>query len=188
MKLIKIIPIALALVIASAFILINTINNYQNSGSISIEGLHARVKIMRDEKGMAYIYADDLHDALMAQGFITAQDRLFQMELTRMFAQGRICELAGEKAKALDTRMRTLGFHRNAKKHVTILNKQNRAFFQAYADGVNQYIEKQKHNHHVEFFLAGIKPTGWEIEDIFSILFILIIYHHILPPITDMPE
>jgi penicillin G amidase len=152
-------------------VLINTVNNYQNSGSIFIEGLHAKVKVVRDEKGMAYIYADDLHDALMAQGFITAQDRLFQMELTRMFAQGRICELAGEKAKELDTRMRTLGFHRNAKKHAKILNDQSRAFFQAYADGVNQYIERQAAYHHVEFRLAGIKPTRWKIDDIFSILY-----------------
>ena len=53
----------------------------------------------------------------MAQGFVTAQDRLFQMELTRLFASGRIAELAGEKARDLDIRMRTLGFHRNARKH-----------------------------------------------------------------------
>ena len=106
MKIISLSGFITAIIIAAVLVLINTVNNYQNSGSIFIEGLHAKVKVVRDEKGMAYIYADDLHDALMAQGFITAQDRLFQMELTRMFAQGRICELAGEKAKELDTRMR----------------------------------------------------------------------------------
>jgi len=171
MKIVKIVLIVLAVIIIAGLIAVNSVNNYQDTGAMLIDGLHEKIKVVRDEKGMAYIYAADLHDALMAQGFITAQDRLFQMELTRMFAQGRICELAGEQAKGLDTRMRTIGFHRNAKKHAKILNKKSRAFFQAYADGVNQYIERYKDEHHVEFGLAGIAPSKWEIDDILSILY-----------------
>ena len=171
MKIVKIVLIVLAVIIIAGLVAVNSVNNYQDTGTMLIDGLHKKIKVVRDEKGMAYIYAADLHDALMAQGFITAQDRLFQMELTRMFAQGRICELAGEQAKGLDTRMRTIGFHRNAKKHAKILNKKSRAFFQAYADGVNQYIERYKDEHHVEFGLAGIAPSKWEIDDILSILY-----------------
>ncbi len=171
MKIVKIVLIVLAVIIIAGLVAVNSVNNYQDTGTMLIDGLHEKIKVVRDEKGMAYIYAADLHDALMAQGFITAQDRLFQMELTRMFAQGRICELAGEQAKGLDTRMRTIGFHRNAKKHSKILNKKSRAFFQAYADGVNQYIERYKDEHHVEFGLAGIAPSKWEIDDILSILY-----------------
>jgi len=91
-------------------------NDYQKDGELTLKGLKKRVTVKRDEKGMAYIYAENLHDAIMAQGFVTAQDRLFQMQLTRLFAQGRICELAGGKARALDIRMRTIGIHRIAKK------------------------------------------------------------------------
>ncbi len=171
MKIAKIAGMVLAVIIIGILILVHTVNNYQDDGTISVDGLHGKIEVVRDEKGMAYVYADDLHDAILAQGFISAQDRLFQMELTRMFAQGRICELAGEQAKGLDTRMRTLGFHRNAKKHAKILSHKSRAFFQAYADGVNQYIENQKDNHHVEFSLAGIQPSKWEIDDILSILY-----------------
>jgi len=65
---------------------------------------------------MAYIYAQNMDDLNLAQGFVTAQDRLFQMELTKLFASGRITELVGDKARGLDTRMRTLGFYRNAEK------------------------------------------------------------------------
>ena len=66
------------------------LNNFQKDGELQLAGLKSTVKVIRDEKGMAYIYADNLADGLMAQGFVAAQDRLFNMELTRMFAAGRI--------------------------------------------------------------------------------------------------
>ena len=67
-----------------------SLNNYQQSGDLTLSGLKAPVAVVRDEKGMAYIRAASKGDALMAQGFVTAQDRLFQMELSRRFAAGRI--------------------------------------------------------------------------------------------------
>ena len=63
------------------------LNDYQKDGELKLPGLEKAVTVKRDEKGMAYIYAENLHDAIMAQGFVTAQDRLFQMQLTRLFAQ-----------------------------------------------------------------------------------------------------
>jgi penicillin amidase len=63
------------------------LNDYQEDGELTLPGLEKSVTVKRDEKGMAYIYADNLHDAIMAQGFVAAQDRLFQMQLTRLFAQ-----------------------------------------------------------------------------------------------------
>ena len=84
-------------------------NSYPDEGTLSMAGLQQPVKVVRDEKGMPYIYADNLSDAFQTMGFVTAQDRLFQMELTRMVAAGRISELVGEKALPLDRRMRTIG-------------------------------------------------------------------------------
>ena len=66
------------------------LNRYQAEGTIVLPGLSASVTVMRDEKGMAYLYAQTLPDAIMAQGFVTAQDRLFQMQVTRLLALGRI--------------------------------------------------------------------------------------------------
>jgi len=147
------------------------LNTYTKSGELPLAGLKAPVTVHRDEKGMAFIYAQNTEDLLMAQGFVAAQDRLFQMELTRLFASGRISELAGEEARDLDIKMRTLGFHRNAKKHAELLNEKTRTFMQKYVDGVNTFIKTRPQNIHLEFKLAGIKPSPWSISDSLTILY-----------------
>ena len=147
------------------------LNKYTQDGNLPLPGLKEPVTIHRDEKGMAYIYAQNLEDLYITQGFIAAQDRLFQMELTKLFASGRISELAGEKAKGIDVRMRTLGFYRNAKKHVALLSNEARTFFQKYVDGVNAFIETRPKSIHLEFNLAGIKPAPWSIVDSLTIVY-----------------
>ena len=147
------------------------LNKYTKDGNLPLPGLKEPVTVQRDEKGMAYIYAQNLEDLYLAQGFVTAQDRLFQMELTRLFASGRISELAGEKARKLDLRMRTLGFNRNAKKHAVLLNGESQKFMQKYVDGVNAFIETRPENIHLEFKLAGLKPLPWDITDSLTILY-----------------
>ncbi len=163
-------------VIIAALIVINPFgaspfNRYTKSGNLDLPGLNEPVTVHRDEKGMAYIYAANMEDLLMAQGFVTAQDRLFQMELTKLFASGRISELDGGKAKDLDIRMRTLGFARNAARHVQLLDDRTRMYFQKYVDGVNAYIETRPQEHHLEFKLAGIQPSKWSIADSLTILY-----------------
>jgi len=148
-------------------------NSYQNHGILKIPGLRGEVRVLRDEKGMAYIYAGNTEDAFFAHGFITAQDRLFQMELAKLYATGRICELVGDKGEALDTRMRTIGFHRHGKKQAEILNIQTRMFFQKYLDGVNAYIQNFSREHPFEFRLAGIKPSPWDLSESLAILFFM---------------
>ena len=152
-------------------LLLPYLNTYQKEGELTLPGLKKGVTVKRDEKGMAYIYAENLHDAIMAQGFVTAQDRLFQMQLTRLFAQGRIAELAGEKARALDIRMRTIGLHRIAKKQAAMLNQETQNYFQWYVDGVNAFIRECPKDVHLEFKLAGLKPEPWTISDSLSILY-----------------
>jgi len=147
------------------------LNRYQQDGTLTLAGLKEAVTVLRDEKGMAYIYARNTEDALMAWGFITAQDRLFQMELTKLFATGRISEMAGEKAEPVDIRMRTIGFHRQAKRQAGLLNPQTKLFFQKYLDGVNAYISTRANEHPLEFKLAGIKPGLWSITDSLAILY-----------------
>ncbi len=147
------------------------LNDYQTDGELVLAGLRAPVTVKRDTKGMAYIYARNLDDALFAQGFVTAQDRLFQMQLTRLFAQGRICELVGAKAKPLDVRMRTIGIHRLAKRQAAFLDQKTRHFFQRYLDGVNAFIERCPDDVHLEFKLAGIAPEPWKLSDSLSVLY-----------------
>ncbi|MBP1742009.1 MAG: penicillin amidase [Deltaproteobacteria bacterium] len=149
------------------------LNSFQSEGTLVLPGLKAPVTVHRDEKGMAHIYAQDMHDAVMAQGFVTAQDRLFQMELTRLVATGRICEMAGEEARPLAIRMKTIGFLRNARKHAALLEPETRSFFQKYLDGVNAFIQLRPKEHHLEFKLAGIKPTPWSIEDSLAVAYLM---------------
>ncbi|MEW5912984.1 MAG: penicillin acylase family protein [Thermodesulfobacteriota bacterium] len=140
-------------------------NFYQTSGELILPGLTAPVKVLRDEKGMAYIHAANLADANRAHGFVTAQDRLFQMEVIRRLATGRICELAGERARPLAMYYLTLGFYRNGQRLAAKLNPRSRRFLQEYLDGVNYFITQRTSEHPLEFKLAGIKPTPWTLAD-----------------------
>jgi penicillin G amidase len=163
----------LLLVMLLGFNACSYLNHYQSSGNLVLPGLKEPVTVLRDEKGMAYIYAADLDDAIMAQGFVTAQDRLFQMELIRLLATGRICELAGEEAKPLAIQMKTIGFLRNAKKTSLLLDAETRSFCQKYLDGVNAFITLRPKEHHLEFKLAGIKLTPWQIEDTLAVAYFM---------------
>ena len=164
------VPLALLLA-AGVWLGLPHLNRYQVEGVTTIPGLKSNVTVTRDENGMAYVHAANLPDALKGQGFITAQDRLFQMQLTRLLAQGRISELVGEAGRELDIRYRTIGLHRIAKRHAKMLEPQTMAFFQDYVDGVNAFIDKHPGDLHLEFKLAGIQAEPWTITDSLSVLY-----------------
>jgi penicillin amidase len=149
------------------------LNGYRADGTLVLPGLKKPVTVTRDEKGMSFIRAGNLDDALLAQGFVTARDRLFQMQLVRMIAQGRISELAGDRGKGLDIRMRTIGIHRIAKKHAGILNEKTRRFFQKYVDGVNAFIKTRPEEIPLEFKLAGIRAEPWTVADSLSVAYFM---------------
>jgi penicillin amidase len=138
---------------------------------LALTGLQHPVKVVRDEKGMPYIFAANWPDAFQAMGFVTAQDRLFQMELTRMVATGRIAELVGEKGLALDRRMRTIGIHRLAERHARLLQEDATALFRCYLAGVNAFVERHAADHQLEFRLAGIQPTPWTVPDVLAVMY-----------------
>ncbi len=162
--------ILIALLLSSLAVL-PYLNDYQKDGELTVAGLREAVAVKRDEKGMAYIYAQNLPDALMAQGFVTAQDRLFQMHLTRLLTQGRMSELAGEKARSLDLHWRTIGLHRIARKQLEILDKKTRDYFQDYADGVNAFIRNCPADMALEFSLVGVSPESWTVLDSLCVLY-----------------
>ncbi|MHB8137925.1 MAG: penicillin acylase family protein [Smithellaceae bacterium] len=148
------------------------LNTFQREGDLRFHELKAAVEVLRDEQGVAYIYAANEEDLFRAQGFVTAQDRLFQMELTRLFVSGRISELVGKSGLELDIRMRTIGFVRHAKKHAGILNEANRRYLQLYVDGVNAFIARRGELP-LEFKLSGIKPEPWTIDDSLAIAYLM---------------
>ena len=174
-KILIVAAVALSILIVVAVIVAGAgyfcLNRYPQTGTLVLKGLKAPVTVLRDDKGMAYIQAENRDDLMIAWGFVTAQDRLFQMETTKLFACGRIGELAGEKAEALDVRMRTIGFRRQAEKQAAALNQETRRFIELYLSGVNQFIENFKDEYPLEFKLAGIQPEPWTPADSLAILF-----------------
>jgi penicillin amidase len=138
-------------------------------GVITMAGLHKAVQVDRDQWGVPYIRASCIDDLLFAQGYVTAQDRLFQMELSRRITQGRLAETFGAGSSdtfiQADTLLRTLGIYRAIQAQVNRLDPQTRAQFQAYTNGVNAFITTHRDNLPLEFTLLGIQPELWTIAD-----------------------
>ncbi|MCD4742376.1 MAG: penicillin acylase family protein [Desulfobacteraceae bacterium] len=173
MKWFKWIFFVLIILIIVAFFMLPRLNNFQVDGETRLTGITKPVKAIRDKKGMAYLFGEDLYDVIKAQGYVTAQDRLFQMHIFRVLIRGQLSESFGEKARESDITYRTLGFYRAAEKHERILDKDTQAFFQAYADGVNEYILNGKDTWPLELSLVGFEPDLWKVADSLAIMYFL---------------
>jgi penicillin G amidase len=137
----------------------------QLDGILKVSGLSARVKVIRDEHGVPTIDATSFDDLFFAQGFVTAQDRLWQMDMMRRFAAGEISEILGEEFLPHDREQRILGLRVAARKALEVSSAQNRAHFEAYARGVNAYIESHRDRLPIEFRILKYSPRPWMPED-----------------------
>src|SRR5690348_14363741 len=131
------------------------------SGRLTVAGLHAPVEILRDRWGVPHVYAQSLEDAAFAQGFVHAQDRLWQMELNRRVGHGRLAELVGEMAFETDRLLRTLGLGRSALKAAARLDEETRRPLEAYARGVNAWLAHPRFRLPLELTLLRLKPEPW---------------------------
>ncbi|VEN73454.1 Penicillin acylase family protein [Candidatus Desulfarcum epimagneticum] len=161
---------ALALA-AAAFFIPPALNAPRTEGEMTLPALTAPARVIRDQNGTPYIFGEHFHDVIKAQGFVTAQDRLFQMHLTRLLVRGRLSEFFGEKTRDLDISHRVLGFYRAAKTHARLLGARDRKILEAYADGVNAYIQSPETSRPLEFALAGMAPHPWTIEDSLAVMY-----------------
>ncbi len=134
----------------------------QTRGELALPGLQDQVEVLRDDRGIPHIYASNPHDLFMAQGFVHAQDRFWQMEFWRRIGAGRLSELFGESQLDTDRFLRTLGIVPAAEETWKALDPETRAALTAYADGVNAYIEQNKDDLPLEFKV--LKLTGVAIE------------------------
>ena len=113
----------------------------ETSGEIEIPGLEGDVEVHRDAHGIPQIYADSMHDLALAQGFVHAQERFFEMDVRRHATAGRLSELFGEDGLETDRVVRTLGWRQVAEKELTLLKPATRNLLDAYAEGVNAYLD-----------------------------------------------
>src|SRR5262245_25196984 len=109
-------------------------------GPVSLRGLTAEARIARDDYGMAHVYARNDHDLFFLQGYAQAEDRLFQMDVSRRLGSGQLAELLGEEALPMDVQLRTIGLHRAAERSLSVLSPRVRAVVEAYAAGVNAFV------------------------------------------------
>ncbi|GAA3849284.1 penicillin acylase family protein [Streptomyces sp. NPDC002387] len=143
----------------------------QTSGSITLEGLSGPVDVKRDGYGIPQIYASSDEDLFMAQGYVQAQDRFYEMDVRRHLTSGRLSEMFGKSQVKNDEFLRTLGWDRVAKQEYdTKLSSSTKKYLDAYAKGVNAYLKgKSGKDISLEYAALGLvndyKPQQWTPVD-----------------------
>ncbi len=165
------------LLIIVAFLVVTALSLYiylqttkpQYEGEIGLKNISKETTVYFDDYGVPHIYANSQKDAMTALGYVHAQDRLWQMELMRRIAPGRLSELFGSKALANDKFFVGIGIDENSEKAIAQLDKNSETYklAMAYVDGINQYIENGKTP--VEFRLVGVKKEKYTLKDVYNI-------------------
>jgi penicillin G amidase len=163
--------VALVLVIVIGFFIYLGRSLPETSGEIKLSTLTAPVTVVRDEYGVPHIQANNEHDLFLAQGYVQAQDRLFQMDLSRRQASGQLSEVIGEAAIDRDKYFRTLGLRRAAEASYNQYSEQGKNTLEWFAEGVNLYIKEMKKAKKLpfEFTLLGYQPEVWTAVDSLTI-------------------
>ena len=137
----------------------------QLDGHLRVAGLSAAVAVTRDGHGVPTIEAATLEDLYFAQGYVTAQDRLWQMDVMRRFGSGELSEILGKGTLKIDREQRILGLRAAARKSLQMASPRDLAYHEAYARGVNAYIESHAHGLPIEFYILRYRPKPWQPED-----------------------
>jgi penicillin amidase len=137
----------------------------QLDGRLQVNGLTAAVTVTRDSHGVPTIDAAALEDLFFAQGYVTAQDRLWQMDMMRRFGSGELSEILGNETLKLDREQRILGLRSAANKSIEMATPREHAFFESYARGVNAYIDHARKHLPIEFRILGYAPKPWTPQD-----------------------
>ncbi len=157
------------LVFIGMYLFINTIKPVYR-GEIVLTDLKDKVSVYFDEEGVPHITAQNEKDAYKALGYVHAQDRLWQMELMRRIAAGRLSEIFGKKTLKSDKLFSGIGIEEASKKTIENLDKSSELYklSLSYLDGVNQFIEKGATP--VEFYMLGIEKEKYTLKDIYNVL------------------
>ncbi len=135
------------------------------AGTWDIAGLQHEVTVQRDPRGIPVITAETSHDLFLAQGYVHAQDRFWEMDFRRHMTGGRLAELFGESQLGADKFLRSLDWHGIAEREVAQLPDRERAYYEAYADGVNAYLaQRQGGALAFEYTVLGLQNPGYEPE------------------------
>ncbi|MDD3461560.1 MAG: penicillin acylase family protein, partial [Mesotoga sp.] len=125
----------------------------------------SQIEIIRDYWGVAHVYADTDSELFFGAGYATAEDRMFQMELSRRKVSGKLSEIYGKDWLESDKLMRTLGLYKHAQEIANHLDGETKSILEAYAEGVNYYLETNLDNLNPVFDEIGIVPDPWTVAD-----------------------
>ncbi|MBI5034050.1 MAG: penicillin acylase family protein [Chloroflexi bacterium] len=137
----------------------------QINGTLQVAGLKSKVEIVRDPMGIPHIYADNVDDLFFAEGYVQAQDRLWQMEYNRRIGHGTLSDIFGATTIKTDRFLRTIGLDRSARADYAAMSEADKRPLQAFANGVNAFIDSHLGNLPLEFTILGFKPAHWEPVD-----------------------
>ena len=140
----------------------------QISGTIALEGLSAPVRVVRDRWGVPHIAAQNQDDLFFAQGFVQAQDRLFQMDLWRRSVQGRLSEVLGGNFIERDSMTRRVQFRGDINGEWASYGSDTKAIAAAFTRGINAWVSRARERLPEEFVLAGWAPEFWRPEDLLN--------------------
>src|SRR5579863_2109914 len=139
------------------------------NGTLLVTGLKEPVDVFRDRWGVPHIYAKNEHDLFFAQGFVVAQDRLFQMEMWKRSGQGRLAEILGAGAVERDINARRLRYRGDLVAEYSSYAPDTQSILDAFTSGINAYIDAIERpggpGIPVEFQIAGFSPEHWLAED-----------------------
>ena len=136
----------------------------QTSGTIKLKGLQRPVNVLRDEWGIAHIFAGTQDDLFFAQGFVAAQDRLWQMDLWRRVGEGKLAEILGPDAIDRDRFARLIRYRGDMQREYESYAPDAQQIIEAFVRGVNSFIELNRDRLPIEFQLTGITPEPWTPE------------------------
>jgi penicillin amidase len=133
-------------------------------GTVTLAKLDSSVEVRRDRWGIPHIYARTQHDLFFAQGYVAAQDRLWQMEMTRRIGEGRLAEVLGPRMVERDRFARLFTYRGDPEREWASYAPDTRSIVTAFVDGVNAYIDDVRTHPPIEFDLLGIRPEPWRYE------------------------
>ncbi|MBL1212695.1 MAG: penicillin acylase family protein [Ignavibacteriae bacterium] len=152
--------VVIAVSIIAAYILIRQpLPNYD--GAENVVGISDEVNIYRTENAVPYIIAKTEEDAAFALGYVHAQERMFQMDLMRRAAEGKLSEILGTKTIAVDKLFKTVGLYKKAVEHYSLLDENSKNILTVYSKGINSYLAERKGNLSIEFDVLGYEPEQW---------------------------
>jgi penicillin amidase len=138
---------------------------YSETGTVNLKGLTSETSVYKDDFGVPHIIAENEKDLYFSLGYIHARDRLWQMDIARRVAQGRLAEIFGKDVIAYDKLFRTIGINKIAAKLSSGISEKTKNLLESYSNGVNRFISENSNKLPLEFDILNYKPEPWTPEN-----------------------